>query len=107
MTFHDEDLCLANNATMYIIIKGKKYFEYLTLTKVNITTILGPMDMIKGSERANILLQNNTKSSIKDALYSLESRKNSLCFKDICANGYHIETIDEDKKEYLCIISYI
>ena len=39
MTFHDEDLCLANNATMYIIIKGKKYFEYLTLTKANVTTI--------------------------------------------------------------------
>jgi hypothetical protein len=24
--------------------------------------------------------------------------RNLLCFKDICANGYHIETIDEEKK---------
>jgi len=63
--------------------------------------------MIKGSVRANILLSNNTKLSIKDALYSPKSRRNSLSFKDIQANGYHIETIDEDIKEYIYIISCI
>jgi hypothetical protein len=63
--------------------------------------------MIKDSRRANILLPNNTKLDIKDVLYSPEFRRNLPSFKDICANGYHIETIDEDKKEYLYIISYI
>jgi hypothetical protein len=53
------------------------------------------------------LLSNNTKLSIKDALYSPKSRRNSLSFKDIQANGYHIETIDEDIKEYIYIISCI
>jgi len=61
--------------------------------------------MIKGSGRANILLPNNSKLGIKDALYLPESRRNLLNFKDVCAHGYHIETIDEDKKEYLYIIS--
>ena len=54
--------------------------------------------MIKGLGKANIVLPNNTRLSIKDALYSPESRKNLLNFKDICTNGYHIETIDKDRK---------
>jgi len=56
---------------------------------------LGPIDMIKGFERANIMLLNKTKLGIKNALYLYESRRNLLNFKDICANSYHIEIIDE------------
>jgi len=55
--------------TLYIY-KKKKYFEYMTLTKANVITILGSTDMIKGFRRANILLPNNTKLDNKDALYS-------------------------------------
>ena len=56
---------------LYIYIyKENKYFEYMTLTKANVTTILGSTYMIKGFRRANILLPNNTKRDIKDALYS-------------------------------------
>ena len=107
MHFHDGDLYLAESTTMHTIRKDNKYFEYLTLTKANFITISSPTNMIKGSRRANILLPNNIKLGTKDALYILESRRNLLSFKDICANGYHIETIDEDKKEYLYIISCI
>ena len=39
MTFYDGDLCLADNATTHTILKEKKYFEYLTLTKANVTII--------------------------------------------------------------------
>ena len=46
MTFHDEDLCLATNTIAHIILKENKYFEYLTLTKANVTTISDPTDMI-------------------------------------------------------------
>jgi len=63
--------------------------------------------MIKGFGKANIVLPNNTRLSIKDALYSPESRRNLLSFKDIRANGYHIETTDEDRKEYLYITARI
>ena len=107
MAFHYEDLYLSNTATTHIILKENKYFEYLTLTKPNVTTISGLTDMIKDFGRANILLLNNTKLGIKDVLYSPKFRRNLPSFKDICANGYHIETIDEDKNEYLYIISYI
>jgi hypothetical protein len=106
MTFHDEDLCLADNAIIHIILKENKFFEYLTLINANVIIISGPVDMIKNFKRANILLPNNTKLGIKYALYSLESRKNLPNFKYIHANGYYIEIIDE-KKEYLYIISCI
>ena len=79
--------------------QGKnKYFEYFTLTKANVTTISSPVDMIKGSWKANIVLPNSTRLSIKDALYSPEFRRNLLTFKDMRANGYHIETTNEDRK---------
>ena len=107
MVFHDGDLCLVNSATTYTILNKKKYFEYLTLTKTNITINIGSTNMIKGSRKANILLPNNTKLGIKDALYSLKSKRNLLSFKDMCVNGYHIEIINEDKKKYLYIISRI
>jgi hypothetical protein len=51
MAFHDRDLCLADSATTHTILKEKKYFEYLTLTKTNVTTISGPTNMIKSSRR--------------------------------------------------------
>ena len=56
MTFYDGDLCLVNSTTTHIILKKNKYFEYLTLTKVNVTTISDPTEMIKGSGKANIVL---------------------------------------------------
>ena len=79
----------------------------MTLIKANVTTISGPADMIKSSRKVNIMLPNNIKLSIKDALYSPESRRNLLSFKDICVNGYHIEITDEERKEYLYITARI
>ena len=54
--------------------------------------------MIKGHGNANIVLLNNIRLSIKNVLYSLKSKINLFSFKDIRANGYHIETTDEDRK---------
>ena len=75
MTFHNRDLYLTDNSTMHTILKEKKYFKYLILIKANVMTISGLKNMIKGFGRANILLPNNTKLDIRDALYSLGSRK--------------------------------
>ena len=72
---------MIDSATTHTVLKEKKYFEYLTLTKDNVTIILGPTNMIKGFGRANILLPNNTKLGIKVALYSPESKKNHLVLK--------------------------
>ena len=40
---------------------------------------------------------------INDVLYSVKSKRNLLSFKNICHNGYHIETTYDNNKEYLCI----
>ena len=53
-----------------------------------------------------VLLQNNTKICINDALYSSRFRRNLLSFKDIRCNGYHIETISDENIKYLCITSH-
>ena len=73
------------------------------MLKANVNTISGPADLIESSGRDMILLPNDTKICISDALYSSRSRRNLLSFKDIRDNGYHIETISDKNIEYLCI----
>ena len=53
------------------------------------------------------MLPNGTRFHINDALYSRKSTRNLLSFKDICKNGYHIETMNEVNKEILYITSII
>ena len=47
-----------------------------TLAQSNIHTISGPIDQIKGSGKATIILQKGTKLKIDDALYSTKSSRN-------------------------------
>ena len=86
------DACFVDYATTHIILHDKKYFSNLTLVPFNVQTILGLVDLIKGSERATIVLPNGTKFQIDDALYSNKSNRNLLSFNDSRRNGYHIET---------------
>ena len=44
---------------------------------------------------------------INNALYSSKSIRNLLNFKDICKNGYHIETINEGNTQCLYITSIV
>ena len=71
------------------------------------STIAGPMQIIKGSERAHMILPNGTHLFIKDVLFSRSFRRNLISFKDIRMNEYHTETVSECNKEYLCIITSI
>ncbi|GAV75167.1 hypothetical protein CFOL_v3_18646, partial [Cephalotus follicularis] len=73
--------------------------------KANVETISGTSDLIEGSRIASFVLLNRTQIRITDALYSTKSGKNLLSFKDIHLNGYHIETTNENGKEYLYITS--
>ena len=101
------DACLADYATTHTILLDKKYFSNFTLAQSNVHTISGPVDMIKGSRIATIILPKGTKFQIEDALYSNKSSRNLLSFKDIHRNGYHIETMNHDENEYLLITSII
>ncbi|GAV90170.1 hypothetical protein CFOL_v3_33579, partial [Cephalotus follicularis] len=71
--------------------------------KANVGTISGTSDLIESSRMASFVLSNGTQSRIIDALYSTESRRNLLSFKDIRLDGYHIETTSENDKEYFYI----
>ena len=51
-----EDFCLADSATTHTILKDKKYFQQLSLSKAYVNTISGSSNLIEGSERANIML---------------------------------------------------
>ena len=101
------DACLDDYATTHTILLDKKYFSNFTLAQSNVHTISGPVDMIKGSRIATIILPKGTKFQIEDALYSNKSSRNLLSFKDIRPNGYHIETMNHDENEYLLITSII
>ena len=90
------DACLADYATTHTILRDKKYFSNFTLAQSNVHTISGPVNLIKGSEKATIILPKGTKLQIKDALYSNKSSRNLLSFKYIFRNGYHIETMNHD-----------
>ena len=101
------DACLADCATTYTILRDKKYFSNFTLAQSNVHTISGPVNLIKGSGKATIILPKGTKLQIEDALYYNKSSRNLLSFNDIRQNGYHIETMNHDANEYLFITSII
>jgi len=73
------------------------------MREVNVSTISGTTNIIEGSGRAIILLSRGTRLHIKNAFYSPKSNRNLLSFKDICLNGYYIETNNEGDIEYLYI----
>ena len=77
------DACLVDCATTHTILRDKKYFSNLTLVPFNVQTILGPIDLIKGSGRVTIVMSNRTKFQIDDVLYSNKSNRNLLSLKDI------------------------
>ena len=77
------DACLAGCALTHTILRDKKYFSNFTLAQSNVHTISGPVDLIKGFDKATIILLKGTKLQIEDALYYNKSSRNLLSFKDI------------------------
>ena len=67
---NDGDICLADSATTHTILHDRKYFSSLILTRVGVTTISKPSDVIEGSGKAQIMLPNGTIFSIQNALYA-------------------------------------
>jgi peptide/histidine transporter 3/4 len=99
-----EETCLADSGTTNTILRETKYFESINKNPGNIMTIAGCGPNIVGSGRATIILPMGTTLIINEALLYPESTRTLLSFKDIRANGFHIETDDDDNgKEYLII----
>ena len=68
------DMCLINSATTYTILKSNKFFSCLIIWDINVSIIYSITNIFKDSRRAIIL-------------------------KDICLNGYYIETNNEKRYE--------
>ena len=101
-----KDICLLDSTMTHSILRDKNYFSSMTLRKANVHTISGPIEMIDGSGNATIMLPNVNTLHIKDALLSTKTKRNLLSFKDVCYNGYHLKTINENDIDCFCIISY-
>jgi len=97
------DICPTDSATTHTIFKDKKYFSSLVKRETDVSTISWSSKIIEGFGRVNVILCGWTNLNIENALYSLKSHRNLLSFKDICLNGYHIETRNEENVEYLYI----
>ena len=75
------DACLADCGTTHTILRDKKYFSNFTLAQSNVHTISGPINLIKGSDKATIILPKDPKLQIEDAIYSNKSNRNLLSFQ--------------------------
>ena len=68
---------------IHTILRYKKYFSNLTLTKSNVNNISSPIDIIQDFGRTTIILPYGIKFYINDALSSTKSNQNLLSFKYI------------------------
>ena len=55
----DANICLIDSATTHIILKNLTYFSYLK-RQTSVSIICGNVKLIEGSERAHIILPNET-----------------------------------------------
>jgi peptide/histidine transporter 3/4 len=98
-----EETCLVDSCTTNTILRETRYFESIKKTPRSIMTIAGGKSKIVGSGRATIILPVRTTLLIEEALLYPESTRTLLSFKDIRANGLHVETDDDNGKECLLI----
>ncbi|XP_056844750.1 retrovirus-related Pol polyprotein from transposon TNT 1-94 isoform X2 [Raphanus sativus] len=99
------EVCIPDSGTTHTILKDKRYFSNLKSAKMTVNTISGPTDLIEGIGKANFMLPNGTKFSINNALYSPNSKRNLLSFKDIYLQGYETQSATENGKKYMYITS--
>jgi hypothetical protein len=61
---------------------------------------------IMGTGSATLVLHMGTQIFVKDALLYPDSKRNFFSFKDICANGFHVENEVEHASKYLLITKF-
>ena len=61
---------------------------------------------IVGTESTILVLPMGMQIFVKDALLYPNSKRILLNFKDICSNGFHVETETEQGIEYLLITKF-
>nr|GEX01788.1 protein NADP(H)-dependent aldo-keto reductase [Tanacetum cinerariifolium] len=86
----DEDICLVDSATTHTILKKEKYFSCLNLQLSNVNSIYSRAKLIKGYEKAHILLPGD--SPIKTIRLDNAGEFTSQTFKEYCMSiGISVE----------------
>lgn len=96
-----EEMCLVDSGTTNSILREVKYFQTLTKLNGDILTIVGRGAVIVGTGRAIFTLPMGTQIIIEDDLLYPDSTRTLIGYRDIRKNGFHIETHEENKEEYL------
>jgi hypothetical protein len=91
-------MCIVDSCTTNTILRKMKYFQTLTKRTRHILTIAGRDTCIVGSEKATIILSMGTQVIIENTLLYPDSTRTLLNYKDICKNGLHIVTHEENNK---------
>jgi hypothetical protein len=102
----EAEICLVDSGTTNTILRETRYFQTLIKKIGNIMTIAGSNAHIVGTESATLVLPMGTQIFVKDAPLHPDSKRTLLIFKDICANGFHVETEIEHGTEYLLITKF-
>ena len=97
----EEELCLVDSGATNSILREMKYFQTLKKTNGDILTIAGRDTVIVGTGRAIFTLPSGTQVTIEDALLYPDSSRTLISYRDIRKNGFHIETHEDNKEEYL------
>jgi hypothetical protein len=99
----EEEMCFINSCTTNSILRKTKYFQSLTKRMGNILTIVCCDACIVGSRKATIILSMGTQVIIENVLLYSDSTHTVLSYRDICKNGLHIVTHEENNEESLII----
>jgi peptide/histidine transporter 3/4 len=99
-------VCLVDSGTTNTILRETRYLQILTKKSGNIVSIAKSNAHIVGTGSATLVLPMGTQVSVKDALLHPDSKHTLLSFKDIRANGFHVETEIEHGIEYLLITKF-
>jgi hypothetical protein len=97
----EKELCLVDSCTTNSILREVKYFQTLKKREGNVMTIAGRDALIVGSRRATITLPMGTQIMMDDALLYSDLTRTLLSFRDVCKNGFHVETYMDTKGEFL------
>jgi peptide/histidine transporter 3/4 len=99
-------ICLVDSGTTNTILRETRYFQTLTKKSENIMTIAESDAHIMGTRSATLVLPMGTQIFVKDALLYPSSKCTLLSFKDIHANGFHVETKIKQGVKYLLITKF-
>lgn len=99
----DNTICLVDSATTHAIFNNKNLFSNLNILKdtPNVKTLGGLVSIIKGEGEVKLTLPNGTHLSIAHAFYAPTASRNLLGFTNFRANGYHINTHENQGEESL------